>query len=74
MTRGRDMTWGRDVTRGMIRAMAGLSSSVSRSRVVAPLVTLRLFLLRIPHGNITSNHPRQLTGLCLSIRIAVLWF
>lgn len=34
-----------------------------RHRVLTPLVTLRLFLLQILHGNTAINHLRQLSGL-----------
>jgi hypothetical protein len=34
-----------------------------RDRLLTPLVTLRLFLLQILHGNTAINHLRQLSGL-----------
>jgi hypothetical protein len=34
-----------------------------RNRLLTPLVTLRLFLLQILHGNTAINHLRQLSGL-----------
>lgn len=37
-----------------------------RDRVFPPLVTLRLFLLQILHGNTAISHLRQLSGLCFS--------
>ena len=37
-----------------------------RDRVFNPLVTLRVFLLQILHGNTAINHLRQLSSLCFS--------
>ncbi|HEV2294301.1 MAG TPA: hypothetical protein VGR35_10615, partial [Tepidisphaeraceae bacterium] len=34
-----------------------------RDRVLSPLVTLRLFLLQVLHGNTSITHLRQLSGL-----------
>src|SRR5205823_380701 len=34
-----------------------------RDRLLTPLVTFRLFLLQILHGNTSITHLRQLTGL-----------
>jgi hypothetical protein len=37
-----------------------------RDRLLPPLVTLRLFLLQILHGNTAIAHLRQLSGLCFT--------
>jgi len=37
-----------------------------RDRLFTPLVTLRLFLLQILHGNTSITHLRQLSGLCFA--------
>ena len=37
-----------------------------RDRLLTPLVTLRLFLLQVLHGNSSIVHLRQLSGLCFT--------
>ena len=37
-----------------------------RDRVLSPLVTLRVFLLQVLHGNTSITHLRQLAGLCFA--------
>jgi hypothetical protein len=37
-----------------------------RERLLTPLVTLRLFLLQVLHGNTSIAHLRQLSGLCFT--------
>lgn len=51
---------------GQVDQQCRACGHVWRERVLTPLVTLRLFLLQVLHGNTSITHLRQLAGLCFT--------
>ncbi|MCA1704554.1 MAG: IS4 family transposase [Actinobacteria bacterium] len=54
------------LTPGQVDQLCRACGHAWRERLLTPLVTLRLFLLQILHGNSAIAHLRQLAGLCFT--------